>query len=579
MKLAEALRIVQQPTTADAEQTSVYLACGFMPLHLITFLEANLRQLLPHKAAKIETGIYGDLSGNLDRLNKGDASDLVVVFEWSDFDPRLGLRSLGGWGPESLPDIVSDVRSSTARFLELIQLAAKSRVVVVSLPTLPLPPISYQANEQASIWQLQVWDMIGGLAVELAGIANVRVLNRQQLDKASPLSERLDVKSDFTSGFPYSLKHASTLAQMLATLVRLPQPKKGLITDLDDTLWRGLVGEDGVEGISWGLDQQSQSNALYQQTLAALAASGALVGVASKNDHALVMSALGRDDLIIRRDDLFPIEVSWQPKSESVRRILAVWNVNADSIVFVDDSPHEVAEVKAAFPTMECLVFPAGDDQAAYEFLEKLRNLFAKDAMSAEDAIRQESIRRSSELHDAARHSAYSHDEFLQNLEAEITLTLTNEIVDARALELINKTNQFNLNGRRLTSAEFQTMLLRPNAFLLVTSYKDKYGPLGRIAVMLGTQNEQQVDVDVWVMSCRAFSRRIEHKILEYLFDKFGVSEINFAFESTERNSPLQEFFHSVAGQVPQQEFRIDRETFFSNKPALQQRVKELAYA
>ena len=96
---------------------------------------------------------------------------------------------------------------------------------------------------------------------------------------------------------------------------------------------------------------------------------------------------------------------------------------------------------------------------------------------------------------------------------------------------------------------------------------------------MLGTQNQQQLDIDVWVMSCRAFSRRIEHKCLEYLFDKFGVTRINFAFQPTERNGPLVEFFASVAGTVPESAFTLERETFFSKKPALQQRVKELAYA
>jgi len=311
----------------------------------------------------------------------------------------------------------------------------------------------------------------------------------------------------------------------------------------------------------------------------ALSSSGVLIGVASKNDQALALRALEREDLIMRPEHLFPIEVNWQAKSQSVGRILQAWNVSADSVVFVDDNPHEVAEVKSAFPAMECLLFPRGDDQAVYEFLENLRRLFGKESIVAEDAIRQDSIRRSAEFYrddrDDERKSTGSADSFLQHLHAKITLALADEPADSRALDLINKTNQFNLNGRRLSKAEFQAKLTRPNAFFLVASYKDKYGPLGKIAVMLGSRNYQELNVDVWVMSCRAFSRRIEHKCLEYLFEKFAVSKITCNYLPTDRNAPLQEFLASVLGKQPQPSCTLDRETFFSNKPTLHHAVIE----
>src|SRR5712691_11459908 len=105
MKLAEALRIVQAAPSADASKFSVYLACGIFPLHLTTFLAAHLRERLPNQAIEILTGLYGDLPGNLESLRKSSADAAAVVIEWSDFDPRLGLRRLGGWGPNILPDV------------------------------------------------------------------------------------------------------------------------------------------------------------------------------------------------------------------------------------------------------------------------------------------------------------------------------------------------------------------------------------------------------------------------------------------------------------------------------------------
>jgi len=580
MKLAEALRINQTAGGDKAEKTAVYLACGFLPLHLSTFLEANLRQLLPDRSIEIQTGLYGDLAGNLERLKNADASAGIVVLEWSDFDPRLGLRSLGGWGVNVLGDIVNEVQTNSSRILELITAAAETKSLVVALPTLPLPPLSYHADEQASSWQLEVTRVTDDFAVKAAGVANVKILNQQQLDTLSPLAGRLDVKSELASGFPYRLAHASSLAEMLARLVEPRQPKKGLITDLDDTLWRGLVGEEGIEGVSWSLDQQSHSHALYQQVLLALSDSGVLIAVASKNDQSLALKALERDDLIMRREHLFPIEVNWQDKSHSVERILQAWNVNADSVVFVDDSAHEVAEVKAAFPTMECLLFPRGDDQATYELLETLRGMFGKESIVAEDGIRQDSIRRNVEFHGGhERKASDSPDSFLRHLDAEITLALADDAADSRAFDLINKTNQFNLNGKRLAKTEFQSKLTAPNSFFLSVSYKDKFGPLGKIAVIVGSRNHDELLVDGWVMSCRAFSRRIEHKCLEYLFEKLDVSKIKFDYRPTERNGPLQEFLAAVLGKEAQPGCTLDRETFFSNKPSLDQTVTELIHA
>src|SRR5262249_24533995 len=178
----------------------------------------------------------------------------------------------------------------------------------------------------------------------------------------SPSAGRYDLKSDLLSGFPYTLPHASAIAEVLARLLWNRAPKRGLITDLDDTLWAGILGEDGVDGISWHLDRNTHTHGLYQQFLASLAGAGVMIGVASKNDPAMVERAFDKRDLLLAKEDIFPLEIHWSRKSESVGRILSTWNVNADSVVFIDDSPMEVAEVQASFSDMECIVFPKSDN-------------------------------------------------------------------------------------------------------------------------------------------------------------------------------------------------------------------------
>ena len=265
---------------------------------------------------------------------------------------------------------------------------------------------------------------------------------------SAPLRERLDVKSELLSGFPYKLGHASALASLLACLTRMPAPKKGLITDLDDTLWRGILGEVGIDGISWDLDHHSQMHAFYQRLLGALSTEGVLLAVASKNEPSLVQKAFNRKDLALSANSVFPMEVSWGPKSESVARILKTWNVGPDSVVFVDDSPLELAEVKASHPEIECIQFPTKDSAAIYELVFRLRDLFGKGSISQEDAIRLESIRRSHAgipVYEAAKAAPTG---FLEQLEADISFNFCKSPLDPRALELVNKTNQFNLNGK-----------------------------------------------------------------------------------------------------------------------------------
>jgi FkbH-like protein len=134
--------------------------------------------------------------------------------------------------------------------------------------------------------------------------------------------------------------------------------------------------------------------------------------------------------------------------------------------------------------------------------------------------------------------------------------------LDPRALELVNKTNQFNLNGKRYTEAAWQNYLRDPASFLLIASYTDKFGPLGKIAVLAGRQDGHALDIDAWVMSCRAFSRRIEFTCLEELFAKFGANEIKLDYVKTGRNGPLREFLERVLGEIPGPDCAISRQLF-----------------
>src|SRR5271157_452240 len=578
MKLIDALQIARREPAPGATPLAVALVCGFSPLHLQTFLAANLRLLFPDRQVDVQTGLYGDLAGNLERLETATVDAGAVVMEWSDLDPRLGIRRLGGWGPGDLGDIVENVRAQAARFRGLLERISQGIPLAFSTPTLPLPPLSFMPGWRASAFDLALRESIASLEISVAPHLGLKMVNSQRLSLLSPPGDRFDVKSELLAGFPYTVSHADAVAWMLARLIRNPTPKKGLITDLDDTLWSGILGEVGVDRVSWDLDHRSQKHGLYQQLLRALAEEGVLIAIASKNDPGLVEEAFRTANPILPLSRVFPVEAHWGPKSESVARILAAWNVGADSVVFVDDSPMDLAEVKTAHPDVECLLFPKNDDQAAYELLERLRDLFGKDSVSQEDAIRLESIRSAHAVAEGAPADARSSDRFLEQANGELTLAFAKDPPDPRALELVNKTNQFNLNGKGYTEAAWRAHLAKPDAFLLLAAYQDKYGPLGKIAVLSGRRDGRVLWVDVWVMSCRAFSRRIEHHCLAQLFERFDAEELAFDFVATPRNGPLQDFFVQFVGGPPQPGLCISKKTFFEKCPPLFQTIEDSAH-
>jgi len=574
MKLIEALEIAKRPVAAAAPQMRVFLACGFTPLYLQTFMAAHLRLLLPEVRFIVKTGLFGDLVGSVERLDPSSVDSLAVVIEWADLDPRLGLRTHGGWKPMDLAGIVKSAEETATRILRALTEISSHVPTVVSLPTLPLPPLFATRPIHAGFLETRLHCTVASLAESLSQQPGLRVARPQQLGEMSPPTGRHDVKSDLTTGFPYSLHHASSLGDLFARMIHNRPPMKGLITDLDDTLWAGIVGEDGVDGISWHLDRHTQMHGLYQQFVASLAGAGVLVGVASKNDAAVVSRAFERDDLLISKDDIFPFETHWSCKSESVRRIVQVWNVGADSVVFIDDSPMEIAEVQAAFPQMECRLFPKNDYQGILDLLKHLRDLFGRSIVTEEDSLRLSSIRESGIWRDPSQFAEVSSDAFLKSAEACIVFDGGHATGDGRAFELVNKTNQFNLNGKRFSESEWRQFFTDPDTFIVTASYKDKYGPLGKIAVVMGKLQDKRVHLNSWVLSCRAFSRRIEHQCLKYLFDAMGANEITFGYQATPRNGPIQEFLTGLLTGPPAPGARLTREQFVARIPGLFHRVE-----
>jgi len=562
LKLGDALLLLGQEN-GERPVYAVTLAVGCTAAPLTHFLAAYLQRALSRKVA-VSTGIYGDFSGNLERAAHGD-QETAAVLEWADLDPRLGIRNLGAWGRSAGDDILRVVGSRLDLIASVLEGRPHGSGILLVPPSLPPAPVVPVAGYQRGVLELNLDALLAAFLARIAAVPRVRIAGMSQLDIALP--ERVDAKAWLQAGFPYRIQFASALAELIATAMCPPARHKGLITDLDNTLWAGILGETGTDNVHWDLDHKAGHHGLYQRFVQALAEDGILIGVATKNDPAPVELALHRPDILLRPDSLFPIEAHWQPKTESAARILSRWNIGPEAVAFVDDTPLELELMKAAFPAMDCFLFPANDPEGVWTLLAKLRDLFGKLAIHEEDTLRTNSLRSSAQFSTAFQGAAQ--EDILKNCGATLTICRIGMPPDPRALELINKTNQFNLNGIRYREAEWLKYLQAENASAWIVSYTDKFGALGKIAVLAGRQRQNRIEIDIWVMSCRAFSRRIEHALTEFLLTVPGVDELALRYVRTDRNTPMREFLEQVTGHAADSDCILPRSLYDHHKPLL----------
>jgi FkbH-like protein len=346
---------------------------------------------------------------------------------------------------------------------------------------------------------------------------------------------------------------AARLARTLRPLF-LP-PRKCLVLDLDDTLWGGVLGDVGVEGVALGPEGLGRAFTDFQRAVAGLARRGVLLAVASKNDETHALAALGEHPHgVLRPDDFSAVRIGWQEKAASLREIAAALHIGLDALVFWDDSPVERHLVGCALPEVLVVDVPA-DPTRAVETLRALE-CFDATAVTAEDRTRAAMVRQDG-ARAALRAEAGTLADYLGGLEMRAVVGRPAEAEWARVAQLVGKTNQFNLTTRR--HGEPALRALDRAGVLLALTLSDRFGPAGLVAVA-GALRDGGPDgdgarwrLDTFVMSCRAIGREVEHALLGCLARRVrarGGRHLRGEFLPTARNAVAADFLPR-AGFVP----------------------------
>jgi FkbH-like protein len=469
--------------------------------------------------------------------NKHGINLFFLRFEDWQYERQSGLtESVNPIDTKSIEQVLQD-------FL----LALKSAAQQSDIPNLVYVCPSAPALLADPQWRGLTRDLEAFMLAELAGIANVYLTTSADMLAAYPIETYYDAAADRLGQIPYTPLFFSALSTAIARKIyalKFP-PYKVLVLDCDNTLWKGVCGEDGAAGIEISPPFQALQEFVIEQHQA-----GMLICLNSKNNESDIEEVFRqRLDMPLQQHHILSSRINWEPKSQNLRTLAQELQLGLDSFIFMDDNPVECAEVQANCPEVLTLQVP--------EILEHiptfLNNIWAFDRIkvTAEDRQRTEMYKRNLER-EQLRQIAPTLQDFLTELKLEIKISPLSQETIARVSQLTQRTNQFNLTTVRRSEGEIQELYRSGSLKCLVVEVKDRFGDYGLVGVMIFDIAAHALHVDTFLLSCRVLGRGVEYRMLSHLAEIAqgqDMSQVNLPFLPTGKNQPALNFLERV-GEV-----------------------------
>jgi amino acid adenylation domain-containing protein/FkbH-like protein len=426
-----------------------------------------------------------------------------------------------------LPDLETNVRE----FIASLRAAAGRNAIRHLVCVCP--------SESQDISLLRMEKLI---ADELSALPNVQLIFPKDIAAFYPVTEIHDPQSDALGNVPYTAAFFTALATMIARkfhFQKRPAPKV-IALDCDNTLWRGVCGEDGAGGIEINAPHRA-----LQQFMRAQLDAGRLLCLCTKNNEDDVHAVFEkRAEMPLRREHFAATRINWQAKSENLKSLAEELNLGLDSFVFVDDNPVECAEVEANCPGVHVLQLPEAREEIP-DFLKHCW-IFDIEKATAEDKHRTAFYQQNRERNELLAKSPSLAD-FLAALDLKIAIEALSPSQLARAAQLTQRTNQFNCTTRRRTETELQDLLKTSRA--LAISVRDRFGDYGLVGLVIYKIENDALAVETFLLSCRILGRGVEHRILSHLgkmAQENGAANVDIHFVASAKNKPALDFLENV---------------------------------
>jgi len=462
-------------------------------------------------------------------------------------------------------DLASRVEAQLVRYKQIWQSLHNSLSCQIIQNNFELPPFTLLGNLDSVL--------PGGLtrfylALNHAFRREVSAHSWLTLQDVHTLSAQMGLAQWFDSDRWFSYKllltveaHVS-LARSLTSIIKAiyGRSSKVLVLDLDNTIWGGVIGDDGVDKIHIGRETAlAEAFTAFQEYCLRLRGRGVLLAVCSKNDLAVAQSGFGHPDSVLKLEHISAFRANWEPKHENILSIAQELNLGTDSFVFADDNPAERAIVRAQVPGIA--VPELGNDPANYIAILQAGRYFEPLSFSKEDLDRAAQYAGNSQR--AAIQATFAdYGEYLDSLEMVAEIGRFLPVYLERITQLVNKTNQFNLTTRRYTLAEMEAVAEDRGYIGLYGRLIDRFGDNGLVSVVLGHVKGRELHLELWLMSCRVLKRDMEMAMLDAVVQEAydaGVATIIGKFIPTKKNGMVADFYSTLG-------FTLDTETSDGSK-------------
>ena len=438
-----------------------------------------------------------------------DAVLIALDYRGLQLKPRLGRADVAR-------EMIDNALNTIRRMRTAVHTHSKARCIVQTLARPPESLVGSLDYVLPGTMRTLVESVNRGLADELS--SRDVLLDVANIAETVGLAEWHDPELWNLGKIPFGLRYVPLYADHLTRLLAatLGGSGKVLALDLDNTLWGGVIGDDGMDGINIAQgDATGEAHLELQQTALDLRSRGVVLAVSSKNDDDKARQPFREHaEMRLREEHLAVIRANWDDKASNLEAIAQQLDLGIDSVVFVDDNPMERDLVRRLAPAVRVPEMP--DQPALFSRILLAAGYFETIALTDEDLVRAELYQKSS-ARNQLHHSANDIESYLESLQMTILFRPFDAIGRKRITQLINKSNQFNLTTRRYTEAEVEQFENDPSSYTLQVRLTDTFGDNGMITVVIARAHGAAWEIDTWLMSCRVLKRRVEEAVLDRL--------------------------------------------------------------
>ena len=452
--------------------------------------------------------------------------------------------------PEMSENPELDIHNEIAHWTSLWNTAAThsaARVVQFNFPLPAEAPFGHLGVRIPGSRYAMTQAVNAGLG--LAAASKVDILDCERLSALVGKERWIDPRYWHFSKQAVSLEALPLLTRHLAAVLAadLGLSRKCLVLDLDNTLWGGVIGEDGLGGIKLGGDQTGEAFVEFQEYILRLKDKGIILAVCSKNNEADAREPFEQHpEMKLKLEDVAAFVANWETKPDNLRQIAKILNIGLDSLVFVDDNPVECAAVRRELPQVDVIALPA--DPSGYTRRLAQYLLFETASFTGEDARRTAQYRARAAAANLEK-SAGSIEELWQSLDMVAKVAPFDEINLARIVQLIGKTNQFNLTTRRHGLAQVEAFLHDPDCIHFYLRLRDRFADHGLVSLMIAFRRGRVIEIDTWLMSCRVIGRSVEQTMLHYLSRqaaRYGAAKIRGLYIPSAKNELVADLYERM---------------------------------